>query len=178
MATSVALYDLGIRVAGVGLAGLGLWMLQYDVARRTVRQRGLPRFIAVALLVGYGWLAVAGVQALTFGGVVAGVRYDAILHAIFLGFVVSMIFAHAPVIFPAVLGVTMPYRPAFYGHLALLHLSLLLRIAGDLAGSVTWRQWGGMLNVIALLLFLGNSAWALWREDNSLDPAKGITRPP
>lgn len=160
LVTSAALYDLGIRVAGVGLAGLGLWLLQYDVARRTVRQRGLPRFIAVALLAGYGWLTVAGVQALTFGGVMAGVRYDAILHAIFLGFVMSMIFAHAPVIFPAVLGVTMPYRPVFYAHLALLHLSLLLRIAGDLAGSVTWRQWGGMLNVIALLLFLGNSAWA------------------
>jgi len=161
LALSAGLYDLGIRIAGLGLTGLGLWLLQYDVARRTVRQHGLPRFIAIALLVGYFWLAAAGLMAAAFGGVMAGVRYDAILHAVFLGFVMSMIFAHAPVIFPAVLGVTMPFRPAFYGHLALLHLSLVVRLYGDLAGSVPWRQWGGLLNVIALLLFLGSSAWAV-----------------
>ena len=39
---------------------LALWLLRYDIARRTVRQTGLTRFVAVCLLLGYGWLAVGG----------------------------------------------------------------------------------------------------------------------
>ena len=60
----------------------------------------------------------------------AGPIYDAILHALFLGFTFGMIFGHAPIIFPAVLGRPLPYRPAFYLHLILLQATLLLRIGG------------------------------------------------
>ncbi len=50
----------------------------------------------------------------------------------------------------------------FYAHLALLHGGLLLRIVGgDLLGSETAWQAGGVLNVTALLLFVGSSAIAL-----------------
>jgi hypothetical protein len=83
------------------------------------------------------------------------------IHALFLGFVISMVFGHAPVILPAVLGLPLPYRPWFYGHLVMLHAGLLIRIVlGDLLGlSVAW-QLGGVLNVVAVLLFLGGSAVA------------------
>ena len=53
-----------------------------------------------------------------------------------------MIFAHAPVIFPSVLGVQPVFSNRFYVHVALLTLGLLLRVAGDLAGSGSLRQWG------------------------------------
>jgi metal-sulfur cluster biosynthetic enzyme len=53
-----------------------------------------------------------------------GPQYDATLHAFFLGFVFAMIFAHAPIIFPAVLGARMAYRPLFYAHVVLLQLTL------------------------------------------------------
>lgn len=151
-------YDLGMRLAGVGMIGLALWLLRYDVARHTVRKTGLTRFIAACLLSGYVWLGAGGIMGLVFGGVVAGPRYDATLHAIFLGFVFSMIFGHAPIVFPAVLGVPLAYHPTFYFHLVLLHLSLLLRVVGDLTGWLAGRQWGGLLNVVVLLLFLGNTA--------------------
>ncbi|RME48464.1 MAG: hypothetical protein D6791_03275 [Chloroflexi bacterium] len=156
----VALFNLGAgtRLAGLGMVALALWLGRYDIARRTVRKAGLTRFIAVCLLAGYVWLGVSGVLALLQGGVMAGPRYDATLHALFLGFVFSMIFGHAPVIFPGVMGVTIPFRPGFYGHLALLHASLLLRVVGDVAGWLPGRQWGGLLNVVALLLFLANTA--------------------
>ena len=36
----------------------------------------------------------------------------------------------------------------------LLHVSLVLRVYGDLAGNFPARQWGGMLNEVAVLLFL------------------------
>lgn len=154
--TSIA-FDIGIRLVGVGMLVLALWLLRYDIARRTVRKTGLTRFIAACLLSGYVWLGASGLMGLLFGGVVAGPRYDAVLHALFLGFVLAMIFGHAPIIFPAVLGSPLSFQPTFYAHLALLHTSLILRVAGDLAGWLPGRQWGGLLNVLAVLLFLANT---------------------
>jgi len=150
-------FDLGTRLAGLGMIGLALWLLRHDVARHTVRKTALTRFIAVCLLVGYVWLAAGGLMSLAFGGVPAGPRYDAWLHAIFLGFVLSMIFGHAPIVFPAVLGVPLVYDPTFYFPLILLQLSLILRVAGDLSGWWMGRQLGGLLNAVAILLFLVNT---------------------
>lgn len=148
-------FDAGMRLAGLGLFALGAWLLRYDIARRTIRQKGLTRYIAACLLPGYGWLIVGGLLWLIYGGqYVAGPIYDALLHTIFLGFVFSMIFGHAPVIVPAVLGVQVPYTPLFYAHLALLHISLGLRVVGDLLLWLSLRRWGGMLNEVAVVGFL------------------------
>jgi hypothetical protein len=151
----------GVRVLGAGLLGLALWLGREDVARRTVRQPGLTRFIALSLLSGYVWLGVSGILAVVAGDVPAGPWYDAMLHALFLGFVFAMIFGHAPVIFPAVLGWPVRFRPAFYVHLAGLHLTLALRVAGDLLGWLPGRRWGGLLNAAAVLVFFANTAAAL-----------------
>jgi hypothetical protein len=48
--------DLGTRLAGIAMIALALWLLRYDIARRTVRQTGLPRYAALCLLTGYVWL--------------------------------------------------------------------------------------------------------------------------
>ena len=145
----------GGRVIGLGMLALAWWLLQYDIARRTVWQTGVTRFIAVCLLSGYIWLGVGGVLTWLFAGIVAGSYYDVMLHTVFVGFVFAMIFAHAPIILPAMLGrTTSPYQPALYVPLLLLHASLLLRVAGDLVGWWTGRQWGGLLNALAVLLFL------------------------
>ncbi len=144
----------GMRLTGAGLLALAVWLLRYDIARRTAQKPGLTRFIAACMLSGYAWLGVGGLFALAFGGATAGPRYDALLHAIFLGFVFSMIFGHAPIILPAVLKAPIAFQPAFYVHVGLLHFSLLLRVVGDLAGWPAGRQWGGMINVIALLAFM------------------------
>lgn len=152
---SLALPNAGIRVAGVGLVALGLWLLRFDIARRTIRRDGLTRFIAACLLPGYVWLTLGGLVWAVYGTTYSsGPIYDALLHTLFLGFVMSMIFGHAPVIIPSVMGVKVPYTPAFYAHLILLHVSLVVRIAGDLLSSPALRQWGGLFNEIALLLFL------------------------
>ncbi|MCL4487276.1 MAG: hypothetical protein M1570_04000 [Chloroflexi bacterium] len=145
---------IGVRIAGLGMLGLALWLLRYDIARRTIRQSGLTRFIGWCLILGYIWLGLGGLLRLVTGGAPAGPLYDATLHTVFLGFVMSMIFGHAPIILPAVLGRAVPYKTDFYAHLVLLHLSLALRIAGDLLPSFEMREWGGLLNVLAVLLFL------------------------
>jgi hypothetical protein len=157
--------DVGVRIAGVGKIALALWLLRHDVARRTIRQVGLTRFIAACLLLGYIWLTVGGLLAIWSGAVTAGFFYDAELHTILLGFVFSMIFGHAPIILPALTGLTMEFSRRFYLHLALLHLSLILRILGDLTLSLPARQWGGLLNVIALLLFLFNTVTSVKRGE-------------
>ncbi len=159
--------DAGWRLGGAAMLALAVWLGLFDVARRTVRQTGLTRFIAVALLAGYVWLGVGGVLAWRMGAVAAGVGYDAILHAIFLGFVFSMIFGHAPIIFPAVLGVAVAWRRAFYAHLVLLHASLILRIAGDLVPWVAGRRWGGLLNAAAIVLFVVNTVAAVLRPPSA-----------
>jgi hypothetical protein len=148
---------------GIGMIALGLWLLRYDIARRTVRQTGLTRYIAVCLLAGYGWLIAGGALRIGFGAQMAGLAYDAELHAILLGFVFSMILGHAPIILPAVLRVALPYHRWFYLPLALLHASLVLRVGGDLLTAFGLRQWGGLLNVIAVLLFLAVTVTATYR---------------
>jgi hypothetical protein len=144
----------GYPLLGLALALVIGWLFRYDVATRLVNATGLPRYMAVCLLAGYVWLLVPAGIWLVAGGVTDGAAYDAALHAIFLGFVLSMIMAHAPVILPAVLRKPLPYRWFLYLPVALLHASLAVRLlGGDAWGSVDALHWGGALNVVAVLLF-------------------------
>lgn len=152
----------GVRLSGLGLVALALWLLRHDIAWRTLRREGRPRFMAICLLSGHLWLGIGGVLWLLFGSAfAAGPHYDAMLHSIFLGFVFSMIFGHAPIILPSVLAVALPFRRMFYAHWALLHLSLLLRVGADLVGWIPGQRWGGLGNALAIFLFLTNTVRAV-----------------
>jgi hypothetical protein len=145
----------GGSLLGAVVLLLAGWLATYDVARRTVRSSGLPRFAAACLLGGQVWLAVAGAVWLGVGQPHEGAAYDALVHAIFLGFAISMIMAHAPTILPAVTRVALPYRTAMWAPWLLLQASLVARVwGGDALGSETARQVGGVGNALALLLFL------------------------
>ncbi|WP_369047031.1 hypothetical protein [Sinomonas sp. P10A9] len=152
---------VGYPLFGLGLLGLAAWLVTYDVARATIRSPGLPRFVAACLLAGYAWLGVAAGVCLLTPGAPSGAAYDAFLHAMFLGFVMSMIMAHAPVILPAVLRRPLPYLSAMWVPAALLHATLVLRLAvGDARGDIVAWQWGGMGNVAAVLAFVALAAYA------------------
>ena len=121
-------------------------------------------FIAVCLLSGYAWLALGSAVILGSADWQPGsAAYDAALHALALGFVFSMVFGHAPIIFPAVLRVSVPYHPVFYAPLALLHLSLALRLLGDATGQAGLQRTGALLNALALLAFIVSTVAAVWR---------------
>ena len=139
---------------GVLLALMAAWELRFDLARRTVRMRGLPRYAACAVLAGATWLFISGAILACVDLPPAGPLYDAALHGVFVGFVLSMVFAHAPIILPAVARARLPYHPLFYLPLLALHGGLAVRIAGDLAGSPALRRAGGLANATALLLFV------------------------
>jgi hypothetical protein len=145
----------GAGALATGLLALSAWLLKQDIARRTVRKQGLTRFIAVCLLSGYAWLAIGAVIVLLSGNLSLGsTAYDAAVHALALGFVFCMVFGHAPIIFPAVLRVEVPYRSYFYVPLGLLQGSLLVRLIGDASGQFALTRAGGMLNALALAAFV------------------------
>ena len=151
-------------LSGVAMLLLTLWLVRHDIARRTVRQKGQARFSAVCMLAGYVWLAVTGLLMLVAPPASRAFSYDAVIHAIAIGFVLSMIFGHAPIILPAVTGLRVKYSRLAYGPLALLHLSALLRVVADLFEAIDLRAASGVVTVLALASYAGVLAWASLRK--------------
>lgn len=145
----------GLVIFGLGLIALVAWLLQYDIAMRTIRSTGLPRYTAACLLCGYAWLAFAGLMLVIADPLNSAGFYDLTVHAVFIGFALSMVLGHAPIILPAVLGRPLPFRAIMWVPLVLLQVSLILRVfVGDLR-SITWAwQVGGAINVVAVVVFL------------------------
>lgn len=157
VSAAVVIPEAGTRLAGVAMVAMAAWLARNDLARRTVRLEGVTRYIALCLLTGYAWLAVAGI-AWAVTGTAPVPAYDIRLHALFLGFIFAMVLGHAPVIVPAVLRVPLPYRPWNYAVLVLLEAGLLIRIVGgDVLGIPNGLLAGGVLNVLAMLAFVGVS---------------------
>jgi len=65
---------------------------------------------------------------------------DATVHAVTLGFILSMIFGHAPITLPAMTGLRITYGGLLYGPLALLHISVALRASPISSNGVTCAQ--------------------------------------
>jgi hypothetical protein len=137
-------------VYGASLLLLALWLVTFDIARRTVLAQGLSRYMAVCLLTGYVWLAIAGVA---WAGTALGLPLrDVALHALGLGFIFSMIMGHGPVILPAIARVKLQFGTFFYVPLLALHLSLAWRLGWG-AFEPQQRAVGAVSNGVAIALF-------------------------
>ncbi|MEX2435307.1 MAG: hypothetical protein WD735_01400 [Balneolaceae bacterium] len=158
--------DFGWQFNSVLLIGIALWLIQYDVARKTIKSKEWTRYSAWCLLTGYGWLIIAGVTGIIYGLPRAGFIYDAQLHIFFVGFVFSMIFAHAAIIIPALTGKLVPWNRYFYLPFYLLHGFLILRVIGDLFYLTELRLIGSYGNVAAILLFLAGILTQILRQSN------------
>lgn len=159
--------DLFWLIGSLFLIGIAVWLIRYDVARRTIKSVQWTKFSAWSLLTGYGWIIIGGLIGIIFGMPNAGVLYDAILHIYFVGFVFSMIFAHAAVIIPSLTGKIVPYSRYFYLPLILLHGFLIMRIIGDLFFWDLIRKIGSYGNIAAIILFLGGIVVQLVRSRNN-----------
>jgi hypothetical protein len=155
---------IGAGVFGLALLGLAAWLVTFDIARRTIAANGLSRYMAAALLLGYVWLAVAG--AAWIATAAGWPTRDLALHALGLGFVFSMMMAHAPVILPALTRIKVLFGWHFYLPLALLHGSLALRVAGPL--DLQFLGVGASGNAIAIAAFLLTllASAVAWRVKN------------
>jgi hypothetical protein len=140
----------GGLVYGLSLVGLAGWLVAFDIARRTVAAHGLSRYMAICLLLGYAWLAIAGAA-----WVATSFRFpvrDVALHALGLGFIFSMMLGHAPVILPALARVKLLFGWFFYIPLVFLHASLAVRLGfGPAAFSMLSNGAAG--NALAIALF-------------------------
>jgi hypothetical protein len=145
----------GSQLLGGGFFGLAVWLWRYDIARSTIRRPGQTRYFAASLLLGYFWLGAAGLVAITGGVEDLAYGYDLFLHLVLIGFVLSMVFAHALIILPAVTGIRLAYSPWLYGPLFLLHLSVALRLAGGLLEIEDARMTSSVITLIALVSFAG-----------------------
>ena len=147
-------FDAGLRLFASALLALAVWLLRFDIARHTIKAAGLTRYMAVCLLTGYVWLVIAAIFGMAGAFQSGAILRDAALHALLLGFVLSMVFGHAPIILPAVTTLQFQWHQGFYLPLALLHLSLAVRVVAGLTEWLALRQYAAIANAVALLLFM------------------------
>jgi hypothetical protein len=148
-------------IFGAALLALAAWLVCFDIARRTVASHGLSRYMAICLLAGYAWLGIAGVA---WMATAAGQPLrDLALHALGLGFVFSMMLAHAPVILPALTRIKVHFSPHFYVPLVLLHGPLVIRALGVLQPELLRAGALGNAAAIAAFLFTMLASAVAWR---------------
>ncbi|MEJ8815285.1 hypothetical protein WKW77_29770 [Variovorax ureilyticus] len=162
---------IGGLVYGTALVLLALWLVCLDVARRTAFAHGISRYMAICLLGGYAWLAVAGAAWATTA--LGWPTRDAALHALGLGFVLSMMMGHAPVVLPAIARVKLQFGAFFYLPPAALHLSLLTRLVMGFF-SQPLRAAGASLNAATIGFFAVTMAGAAvaWRFQHGVARAR------
>ncbi len=145
-------HSAGGYILGLSMTGSSLWLLKYDMAKHSLKKPGQTFYNGILLLAAYVWLGITGLF-MAYGSYY-GLLYDAALHSFFLGFVFSMIFAHAPMILPAVLKLKVnPFSPVLYIWFIFLQATLLLRISVVFTGNAEYKQLAGLLNGIAIIGF-------------------------
>lgn len=146
-------HSIGKYIAGISFMGIGIWMLRFDIIRIGLRKSGLTKYNAVALLTGNIWLILTGLLFM-FLKDDALMGYDSLVHAFFIGFIFTMIFAHGPIILPGVLGsIYKPYHPILYVWLTVLHLSLLTRVVANALFLSSLKAYTGLFTGLAIVLF-------------------------
>ncbi len=148
-------YSFGGYAVALSLIGSAIWLFKYDMAKHSLKKPGQSFYSGLLLITGYVWLIVTG---LFFAiGSYYGSYYDASIHSFFIGFVFLMIFAHAPVILPAVLKLNISlFGKTLYIWYIFLNLTLILRILCIFPEIAPLKAWAGMLNGLAIFGFFAN----------------------
>jgi hypothetical protein len=154
----------GSRITGILIAVIALWLLRFDMARKSVKKKGVYRYIGLGLIVGFVWLLVHALIMIFLEN--HALYYDLWVHSFFLGFAFSMIWAHAPIIFPAVVKVKrLIYHLVLYIPWLLFQLSLIGRVWASFSGNIELRQFFGVANGwIILLMFLSMGVTYFWNQ--------------
>lgn len=137
---------------------LGVAYLDIGLRKPNVAIGETYTFQRVALKAAYLWL-IAATLVLIAGNIIPGaILKDLEYHLIGLGFIFSMILAHAPFILAAALSRLPPLHPPWIPFL-LFQSMTLLRIIGDLSVTVSIPFWGwsgwisGVGNTVAFLIY-------------------------
>ena len=137
--------DWGASLWWITMALLAAWLLRWDVATRQWRAKGWAGHTAICLVAGYVWLAAASVLGL--------LDQTVAWHALWLGFVMAMVFGHAPILLPALAGWRPePTRWALLP-LAVLGASLALRVLASVMEWTVGLAVAGSGHALAFVLF-------------------------
>ncbi|MBS9524483.1 hypothetical protein KI659_10695 [Litoribacter alkaliphilus] len=144
---------------------VGLWLIKFDMAKNSIKKAGFHQYVGIGLMVGYSWLGVFGVSLLLLEE--HPLFYDIFLHTYFLGFAFSMIWAHAPVILPAVFKKPETiYHPVLWWGWSFFQITLLGRMLAALLKYPEVRQSLGIINGWIVLgmfvLMAGIMVWKLY----------------
>lgn len=153
----------GNEVMGLAVLLISVWLLVFDMAKVAARKKAQFRYIGVGLRVGYLWLGAQGLILLLMES--HPLFYDLVLHTFFLGFTFSMIWAHAPIIFPTIFGIReTPYHPILWITWAGFQLTLLGRILSGILGEFELRKIFGVANgYLILIQFILMAVVLVWK---------------
>lgn len=156
-------HGLGNEILGAAVLLISAWLLTFDMAKVAAKKKEQFRYIGIGLCIGYLWLGVQGLILLLMES--HPLFYDLVLHTFFLGFTFSMIWAHAPIIFPTIFGIRhTPYHSILWGPWTLFQVTLFGRIAFGLGELMEWRKIMGISNGYLILLMFGFMAGILaWK---------------
>lgn len=143
--------SVGYPLLGLSLSLLLLVMASHDVAKGTFRHGGLPGFMGTCMLSAYAWGLLASliwmaapVDSGTYWG-------DMALHALAVGFIMTMVIAHVCMIVPSVIRRPLPFHPLLWGAWALMQVGLLIRLFGAIRLYTPLWKAGNLLNVLGIL---------------------------
>lgn len=143
-------HQSGNWVMGFSAIFIAFWLLHFDMAKIAAKKDKQFKYIGVGLKVGYVWLVLNGLTLCFFNG--HPLFYDLYLHTFFLGFAFSMIWAHAPIIFPMILSTQeKPYHPILWIGWTVFQLSLLGRLGAALMKLPEWRTFFGVINGLTII---------------------------
>lgn len=152
---------------GLSFVSISIWFYKYDIVLKTLFFSALPRFTALSLVLGYLWLILTGLFLMSDGALFLE-NHDSIVHTFFLGFTMSMVMGHAPIIFPALTGYAVPFTKILYFPLLTFHFSVILRVVAHhtdfLIYSWSLKSIAVLLNSGAILLFFFLLIFIIVRE--------------
>lgn len=186
--TLLAIFTLGLiipfhtwgnEIMGISSFLIAGWLLIFDMAKVASRKPGQFRYIGIGLRVGYVWLGLHGLILLGLEN--HALYYDLMLHTFFLGFTFSMIWVHAPIIFPTIFGIReTPYHSVLWITWVGFQGSLLGRILASMSGEVALRKIFGVANgyliLIHFILMAGIVFWKI-RQSKKEHPDSNPSHP-
>jgi len=162
------LIALWFSVPGISMLGVTLLLLLVITAASDLNLKSsfhlngpseLHRFLGVGLKTAYLWLGLSAMAMIFWSHLPPASNKDIVIHLMGLGFVFSMMLAHAPLIMPAALRLLPPERPQWIWFLV-FQSATLIRIAGDISiiqpDALLFWSWSGLISgMIHLFSFVG-----------------------
>lgn len=140
------------RLVGLAFAVMLAVMAVSDIARHTIRLHGFTKFMGWAMLLAYMWGLLGSLTWIVIPHTNLHAPWSTFaLDCFDLGFVMSMVIAHAFIIIPAIVRRPVTWPHAMWIPLITLSVGLLIGLIGACTSSVVIGKVASAVEIIALL---------------------------